>query len=720
LTGNNQNRFERHDLKCVVISPSSTIRGLLSSILKELSYTNITTVSDIKTCIEIMETEPVAWVISPVRDGADGNVLHILDIIEKNPALRAMKISIIRDEDDTFIPRAFELGAMSAHKFETSKEACHQELFALIQRVETFEGDCTRVAASYLRDFLMEKGEHQELKRFYSSLLQVYPDNSDILVDLARTLFEAQETNDARMLVQRLLLTAPEKKTQLEEMKAAYLDGEELELAPPSFLAAHFGFHTCLLLDADKNNLETLTRSVKRIGFKEIIAFEDPISLMKWVRTNPTPDLVISEWQLPDIPGPIFLYKLRNRLDLHVPIIIINSKITERDSLWIKELGVSSLVSKPVVEKELFQSVMWTMQQSKGPTDILSLKIKIKILSKKQDKELPRYRQLYMNHPMLIESDRILMEAQLAYDAGCYLHAKKYALDAVRESGDPREALEILSKSLMKLREFDAALRCLENVNVLSPYNVSYLCEIAECHLENGDDQKFDDFLVKAKDLDPDAQVVLETEAKGAMKKGHTDTAKILMQSLKSFKEVLAFMNNRAVALIQVGNITEGLELYQKALASIPDGQPEVRSLLSYNLGLGYARAQKLKEAQKVLNAAAMTKNQNRLRKVNSLRMRVDKALDASEELLFPQDKPPSLEEEQEKIRMLKDISDSGNSEHRILRSDYCVNRIFRTMMDTSKANEAMSSAPQFTPRGKMVKDYINGIKQVPGNFPGN
>ncbi|RZA12316.1 MAG: response regulator, partial [Proteobacteria bacterium] len=420
---------------------------------------------------------------------------------------------------------------------------------------------------------------------------------------------------------------------------------------------------------------------------------EDPITLMKWVRQNPPPDLIISEWQLPEIPGPIFLYKLRNRLELNVPIVIVNSQINERESPWIKELDISCLVAKPIIGRELFQAVVWTMQQSKGPSDIQSLKTKLKIYSKRQDKELGRIRHTYMQHPMLMESDRMLMEAQLSYDAGCFLHAKKYALDAVLRAGDPREALEILSKSLMKLREFDAALRCLENVTVLSPYNVSYLCEIAECHLENGDDVKYENYLDQARDIDPEAQIVIETEAKGAMKRGHTETAKKLLQSLKSFKEVLAFMNNRAVALIQVGNHKEGLDLYQKALASIPDGQHEVRSLISYNLGLGLARSQQLEEAVDALETATLTKNDNRLRKAKSLKARILKALENGEAIDFPVDKPASMLDEDAKLQMLRTIKESSDSSNKITRSDYCVNKIYRSLMSDSKAQSILANA---------------------------
>jgi tetratricopeptide (TPR) repeat protein len=711
------NRFESLDLKCVVIAASSTLRGLISSCLKELSFTNITTVPDIKTCIEVMETEPVAWIVSPNRDAETGHVLHLLQILDKNPALRATKISIIRDDDDSAVPAAFELGALSCHRFEPSRELCLAEFQTLVQRLERYQGDTTLVAAAYLGQFLLEKGEHQELKRFYNSMLQIYPNKSDILLDLARAHFEARDMEDGRFLLQQVLLTAPEKKDQVLLLSRSYLPGQTLEVTANSGLTKHFGFKTVLLLDSDQESLGLLQDLSRKIGFSAIHGFSDPLALMRWVRQNPKPDLVISEWQLPNIPGPVVLYKLRNRLDLKVPIIVTNKQISDRDSTWIRELDVSCLVPKPLIEKELFQAIVWTMQQSKGPSDLQSLKLKLKIASRTQDKELQALRHQFMQHAMLIESERLLMEAQLAYDAGCYLHAKKYALDSVRESGEPREALEILSKSLMKLREFDAALRCLENVNIISPYNVNYLCEIAECHLENGDDTKYESYLGQAKDLDPDAQVVVETEAKGAMKRGHTDTAKKLLQGLKSFKDVLAFMNNRAVALIQVGKMEEGLDLYRKALNALPDGQSEAHALLCYNLGLGFARTGRLKEASASLDAALATKNPTRLKKTQSLKMRVAKAISEGTALNFPSDKAPSVEDEKARLNLIRAIESTRESAFKVTRSDYCVHKIYRSLMDDTKALEVLATAPTFNPRGKLVKDYIHGISQVPGNF---
>ncbi len=83
--------------------------------------------------------------------------------------------------------------------------------------------------------------------------------------------------------------------------------------------------------------------------------------------------------------------------------------------------------------------------------------------------------------------------------------------------------------------------------------------------------------------------------------------------------------------------------------------------------------------------------------------------------LVFAVEKTPSLQDEQDKLKMLQDIKNAGDLTHKILREDYCVNRIYRSFIDDSTAREILAEAPVFTPRGKLVKDYLLGIKQVKG-----
>jgi tetratricopeptide (TPR) repeat protein len=339
------------------------------------------------------------------------------------------------------------------------------------------------------------------------------------------------------------------------------------------------------------------------------------------------------------------------------------------------------------------------------------IKQKLVLASKRHDVvETKKLKQLYFNLPALLEPEKQLMEAHIAFDSGCYLHAKKHALEAMRLGGSSKEGMEILGKSLMKLRDFDAAVRCLSNVSFMAPLNVSHLCNLAECHLEQGNDQAFDQVMSKAQSIDDEASQVIETAAKGAIKRGHTETARKLMSRLKSFKEVMAFMNNRAVSLIRVGNFQEGVELYHRTLQSLPENQQEIKALIHYNLGLGLARSNRLEDALKALAEAERSQNRQRMIKAKSLKTRIVAAVNSGEPIVLKSDPPISEKAEQEKMDEMKRMEASLAAAEKISRSDYCLINIYRTVLGEDRAQEFLQKKLGFTSRGKLVKDYHRGL----------
>lgn len=702
-------RFDNNQIKIVVVSASGTLRTLLATVIRDLGFPNVSPVVDIKTCLEVMETETVQWIVTAMNDNADGNALQILDVIAKHNQLRGTKVSILRDSnDDSALPHAFTMGAFSCHNLNPTREACMQEFQKLFQRLETHAGDYALVAADYLADFLLEKKEIQEAKRLHRTLLQVYPGHCGLMLRLAEILLRDDDAAEARLLLQQVKIIDPDRQNDIQSLTDRFLKDNALGSASSDFLAGHYGFKSCLILDSDPAVLFFVETLLGTMGFQEISTHRDPVSALKWLRTHAKPDLVISEWKLPQLPGPVFLYKLRHRLGVELPLIISSDLIKDREAPWLNELGVSRVIPKPIEKNALFQAVLWVLQQHHSVSDLQNLKMRIKVVSKKRDmEELGRLRKAYLNHPLLVTGDRLLMEAQLAYDSACYLHAKKYALDAMRAGADSRESLEILGKTLMQLREYDAALRCLQNVNFLSPFNVSHLCQIAECHLEKGDDAGYEKYIDQARSIDKDAAIVMATEAKAALKQGHLETARKLLQRLKSFKEILAFMNNRAVSMIRVGKHKEGLELYRRAIESLPEGQSEIRSLLHYNLGLGFARINRFEEAVRILEEAMQTHNVQRKRKISSLRNRIILAMERGESLQFLEAPPVTESEEAQRLRRL--IDEAMGSEL-LSRSDYCLHRIYTSLLDGRRAHEMLSRSLAFNARGKIVKDPVRGL----------
>lgn len=705
------NIFHNQDLRCLIVAASQTIRQLFSSVLKDLGYPHVIGVADYKSCLEILEAEEVGWVIGPLFDQSGASLLQILDLIQNQAPLRGIKVSALRDGNDKLLPQAFAQGLLSWHRLPSNRDSCHDELAGLLMKLQALKGDFTRVAAGYLSRYLIEAGEFQELRNLFSALLQVYPGDDEYMLELAEAHLLAGDQKAGKTLLHQVQITAPARYEQVRALSQKYFNSPTLPGDAQGLLAEHFGFHSCLVVDPVSSSAQRLHDILKRLGFKEVTCFADPLAALKWLRQHPRPNLILSHWQLPSLPGPVFLYKLRHRLGNETPLIVLHRNIAEREAPMLIELGASRLVQEPVSENDLFDDIIWTLKETMHPSEISTVRQKLLLASKRRDvKEIRRLRELYTQLPTLLPCELLLVDAQIAYDSGCFLHAKKHALDAMLEGADARACMEILGRALMALREFEAAIRCLENVSFICPLNISHLCSLAECHLEAGHEREFEAKLEAAREIDPDAPLVLETAAKGAIKRGHTEMARKLMLQLKSFKEVLSFMNNRAVTLMRVGDFDQGLDLYTKTLQSLPEDVSEIRSAVLYNLGLGYARANRLEEALTSLSEAESTKNLQRQQKARDLKTRIKAAIASRQPIVLKTEGLPTELEEQAKLAQLHAIDQALLRSKELNRSDYCLIKIYKTDLLAAEATQTLAKKMGFNPRGALVKDFHKGL----------
>ncbi len=705
------NLYQSKELRCVIIATSSGLRQLLSGVLKELGYSQVISVADIKSCVEIIESEVVGWIMGPMVDAQGQSLLSLLDLINQQPPLRSLKVSILRDDNDKLVPQAFAMGALSCHRFVQTRDGCYEELSFLVQQLHIYSGDFTRVAANYLRRFLIDAQEFGELRKLCEGMAQAYPADDAVQIELAESWLMTGDEERANTLLHQLQITAPSRFEQIRAISEKYFGSPRLPGDAHTLLAAKFSLESCLVVEPRADALEKLRVHLSRIGFRDLACFRDPLAAMKWLRSHPKPNLIISQWKLPWLPGPVFLYKIRQRLGSEIPLIVLHTSIEERETPMLTELGASRLVQEPFTEKVLFDDIIWTLKQEGQPTEASIVRQKLINASKRRDlPEVKRLLALYMQLPTLIDTDLLLMDAIIAYDAGCFLHAKKHALEAMQKGGDSRACMEILGKSLMALREFEAAIRCLENVSFIAPLNVAHICSLAECQLEQGNDLGFDELIGKAKEIDNDSELVREAEVKGAIKRGQSEAARKLMSRLKSFKEVLSFMNNRAVTLMRVGNFEEGLDLYLKTLESLPEGQNELKAVVLYNLGLGYVRAQRLREAMSILQEAEETRNLERQQRIRSLRRRVAQAIKSGDPLILKSDPDATEMDEQVKLAQIRAIELAVSRSQEITRSDYCLIKIYVTDYRQDETLQVLIRRLNFSPRGALVKDYHKGL----------
>ena len=120
-----------------------------------------------------------------------------------------------------------------------------------------------------------------------------------------------------------------------------------------------------------------------------------------------------------------------------------------------------------------------------------------------------------------------------------------------------------------------------------------------------GDAENASETMKDASLLDPDSERVKETGAKLAINSANPSQAKKMMGELKAIENVVAYMNNQAVAMARCGMISEGIEEYKKTLEAIPENRQDIVAIVNYNLALANIRAENLKDAIVPLEVAS-------------------------------------------------------------------------------------------------------------------
>ena len=115
-------------------------------------------------------------------------------------------------------------------------------------------------------------------------------------------------------------------------------------------------------LDDDVSQLDLIQRSVKAIGY-ECQLFERGQALMRELRRDSF-DLLIVDWQLPDIAGPDVVRWVRANHEHPVPILFLTNRSEERDIVEGLGCGADDYMTKPIRVHELMARVKALIRRS--------------------------------------------------------------------------------------------------------------------------------------------------------------------------------------------------------------------------------------------------------------------------------------------------------------------------------------------------------------------
>lgn len=625
--------FEDKSIKVLVVEGSGATRTLMTEVIRKLGFSDVTGVPSIKDALGVMEAENVGWILTPLMADQPENALHVLKIATEVQALRNMRVSLLVEEEERYsLPAAFQHGLLSWHRKPFTKDSLTEEMETLFTRYGDSGYESSLVSGSYLREILTEEKQDEDLLAFEKGLISVYPARTELMLNLPGPLARLDQKPEAKAVLRQIKMIEPSWEDKVKELGEKYFAGEDLEGGDDekfNFL----GVEKVVVVDSDDAICKNLEEIFGELGVENISTFSDGESALAHIEAEPDPGIVIQEWRIQKLPGPLFLQKIRAKAASASPVIVLSSLLEQSDLPLLREMGVAGMSEKPFRKEDLIKQIIRTIQQDRVPTEQAPMERKIReFLKGRKTKEADEIKVKYMADDKIPEGAKKTIEAEFAYAAGDYEKARDCGIEAIKLAGDSIFVLNLLGKALMNLRDFEVALRCFEKAQTLAPLNIERLCAIAEVHSEMGNEDKAQESLQEAENLDEDSVKVKESKAKVAINAGDLKKAKELMGKLDAIEDVVSFMNNSAVAMARCDMVDEGIEQYRKTIKSIPDDKEEIKAVVMYNLALAHARADELDEASMVLKRCVDIKSRVKER-AESLYKRVTKAVENGTQL---------------------------------------------------------------------------------------
>ncbi|HET6793412.1 MAG TPA: response regulator transcription factor [Acidimicrobiales bacterium] len=118
-----------------------------------------------------------------------------------------------------------------------------------------------------------------------------------------------------------------------------------------------------VLVVEDEMKLRDLLRSYLEREGLDVLSAASGAEAIAWAR-DASPDLIVLDLGLPDIPGEEVAREVRARSD--VPILILTAKTEESDRIRGLELGADDYVTKPFSPRELVLRVQAILRRGRG------------------------------------------------------------------------------------------------------------------------------------------------------------------------------------------------------------------------------------------------------------------------------------------------------------------------------------------------------------------
>lgn len=350
---------------------------------------------------------------------------------------------------------------------------------------------------------------------------------------------------------------------------------------------------------------ETVRNILRSKGYKKIDTVSDGREAVRSVRSDKLYDLVIADWNMPNINGIELLKIIKNDIGLFkIPFLMLTGEGSPEMVLYALEEDVDAFIVKPFTPVRLIDKVKSVIEQAKKPDELNSLLTQMKYL-----KLSGSYKEaLEVGYEILTSYQN---PKAMFFTIECLYHIKEYdkAIQMAQDSKEDSQSskhLGLIAKVYQVLGRQKNAIEYLERASLRNPLNQSLKVDLARAYFSahrNDDAENIINTILQSEATDLISADITQLY----IDQDDLDKAAIFMEKAGyPIKETAHIFNNYAVALRKAGRYDESLEVYKKCIKVEQESD-----VLYYNLGLLYNIIGNSKEAKAALEKSVELNPQN-------------------------------------------------------------------------------------------------------------
>jgi CheY-like chemotaxis protein len=628
------------------------------------------------------------WIICSSFLNQSFNVIDMLSSIRSGDVNPYVKVSVLikRPDENEVLSKAFGQGLMSFHAAKFEHMDLLTELGELNQLYAKYRGVLPLVAAHYARIYLNETGKYKTRLHLEESLAKHISFHPDVLFHLAEAEFVHGKRAEAVRHLSQAAVLAPEYARSATLMQNRFLSPQDCEDLNQKIREHNIlGFKKVLIVDHDSSVTQMILQSLNQSGIKDVASCNNGVEAVTWLKDHGPVDLLITEWKLPGkISGTALVQRMRQRGFGQLKIMVISSLLRKADELVLGEVGVDAVLPKPFTQSSFLEClVSLKINETLKSTSQITLKRIQALLSSGNSEIAKPLIQEFLSFPDVEASQKLEMEAVWAYFQGDYPLCVKLISEALALGNNDASALTIMGRALLKLKDYKNAALFLERAQLISPNNVQRLLDLSDARVGSDNLLGAKKALETASNLDASNEWVVMAECRVAIESGEMQSARSLLSELGSGTEIVAQMNNRAIALAQLGRVTESIGIYIKTLDALPVSWKSQIAKVTFNLGLAYTRNGEYGKAEQVLASVELAGEKDLSDKAKNLALRIKHAVSSGTKLVFQARDESELQLGGRDNQIVAGGSISGGSKRPIFVAppikpgDICLYRIF-------------------------------------------